>query len=56
MSTDQPLRITERRLGDRAGVIGAASMVLDEVLSLAAADGMLSNQESAESLDQAVHP
>jgi predicted NBD/HSP70 family sugar kinase len=43
----QHLRITESRLGDRAGVIGAAAMVLDEILSPAAVDAMIATQESA---------
>jgi predicted NBD/HSP70 family sugar kinase len=41
------LRISESRLGDRAGIIGAAAMVLDQILSAAAVDRMIATHESA---------
>jgi predicted NBD/HSP70 family sugar kinase len=37
----QHLRITESRLGDRAGVVGGAAMVLDQILSPATVDDMI---------------
>ena len=41
------LRITEGRLGERAGVIGAASMVVDRVLSPEAVDARIAERRPA---------